>query len=329
MGAMKSLTIFIGKYFSVLIIATLVGTVGYYLVFLSAVLIAGNFVIPSVTVVFPYIPLVLPWAAIVSCFCLITHVARQRKLYMYAVICCVIFHLCTWYLLMPQNHKLIRYFHTTDYYPEGRHEISPGFFHRTGDEVYYFFQFNQDNTGNGIFFNLASGGTSQEFAYFENKPLNVVPTQGDLLIHTEVPWGLGLVFKFIAKYQENAIHALAAGPLAWIAFGAICFPLLALLAFSHLSRWKFVNFILLCCTFVGIFIINTLYFTNFVFPFFSKTNKMFYSLLGASLLPAEVETYICLFFINIILAVIFVLSALCAYFKDKKQYRPGIDNVKT
>jgi hypothetical protein len=310
---MKNIVLFIVKYITVFIVGTIMGLLCYYLFLLSDSFSAGSaLVFPSITGVMPIARLMVFWAIIASCLFLITRTARQPGVYAAPALVCIFLHILTWFFILPFGSRLVSRIDAGEA-PRQRSAISEGYFRRTETELYYYLQVNRDDTGTGIFVGVGPDSGGQPATRL-NPPLDL--NAGDPLLQNtlEIPELLAILFGEAASYHLSARQAMGEGYLAWGLFASICFPLIALIAFSHASIWKLINFSYIIFCFLCILLINSLYFTlDFPSRLFDLSAVFFRRL------PQEIWPYIPLCAVNICLGLFLLIFGVHKYFVTKTQ----------
>jgi hypothetical protein len=327
---MKNVLPFFVQYITVLLIGAFAGIACVYLFFLCTSLTAGGGIVyPPLSIVLTFVPLSCACAAILSCFCLITRIARHRDYSLLAILVCMALHLATWLIFFPVGDKvltsIIRQVQSqTTWQPES---ISPGYFRQTDEGIFYYFRVNEDKTGDGVFIGL----TPNAETFLQLFPLNHAPLvpeflDGDLLIQRTVafPPVLSVVLRLFAEFGANARAAFQRGILAWYAFASVCLPLTALITFAHVSRWRLNNFCLLSLTFSAICLSNLAYFENAISDKLSGFTGFFRALPVLNRLQQDAEAYILLVVFNILLAVIIGFVGFRAYIRKKRAPDMGV-----
>jgi hypothetical protein len=326
---MKNVIMFFVKYVTVLIVGIFVGIVCVYLFFMSTSLVAGGGVVfPYISIVVPYLPTIGACAAIISCFCLITRIARQRDLSFFSILVCGVLHICTWFVFLPVGDKvtanIIEKMQSQQTWQPSL--ISPGYFRIITDGgLFYYFRVNDDKTGDGIFIDLnPDSETLLQFLPLTNTLIDAEALGGDVLIRRTValPAALSLLLHLIVEFHNNALQARALGILVWYAFASVCYPLVALVAFAHASKWRLINFALLSFTFGVILLLNVAYFEYAIPTKLSVFTGFFRVAPVLNRLPPEAESYILLVVFNVLAASIIAFLGFCAYIKKKRSTPP-------
>jgi hypothetical protein len=320
---MKNVIQFFFKYITVFLIGVFVGIACVYLFFLSTSLVAGGGVVfPHIAIVLPFIPPIVTFAVIISCFCLVTRLTRQRDFSVLSILVCVILHIFTWFVFLPVSIKPLIGVTEKIQSQQTRQPslISPGYFRTTDGGLFYYFRVSEDKTGDGIFIDFDTNHeTIIQFLPLTNTLLDAEALEGDVLIRRTVafPGVLTLLLSLIAKFQDNVQQALALGTLVWYAFASVCYPLMALIAFAHASRWRLINFSLLAFAFSAILLLNVAYFEYAIPTKLSVFTGFFSALPVLNRLPPEAESYILLVVFNVLTAVIVAFFGFHAYIKKK------------
>ncbi|MDR3283680.1 MAG: hypothetical protein LBS97_00695 [Treponema sp.] len=317
---MKNCILALGKYFIVFALGLLTGLAGYYLYLASSSFSAGGaLVFPQITVVYPMIPFFSLAAVILTCICLITRIARQNRITISSALICISLSLFTWLAAMPFGSRTLSELSPVELVPY-RNQISPGYFRRIDSVLYYYFQINQDNTGTGILFDIDDrDGMLPVFTPQVNVPLHF--DAGDTLITDtlRIPRALSILYNLVDFFQKNGRQAIAQGYIPWILFASLFLPVIALLALSHCSMWKLINFAFISLGFAGIFGLHRLYFYWRIPDQLSLLTETVFSSEIIKKVPPELISYIPLCFVNILLSLSIVIFGVRGHSQTKLQ----------
>lgn len=115
---------------------------------------------------------------------------------------------------------------------------------------------------------------------------------------------------------EKASSSHAKGGSAWIGFLSLGFVLCALYGMSNVNSWKLINSCVVICSSIVIIVVNILYYSPLIDGI--KGKWLFTNKIVTSLNKTFDDPVLVLF--NSFLGIIFILTGIVAFFKNRKSY---------